>query len=78
MPTSLRGIANKAVRNQADRFQNLMQLLPVGFLLRGWRLVNKRAAAGVDLERAYHYAQNLESNVSDLAERVKGGWYRAQ
>lgn len=55
-----------------------MQLLTVGFLLSCWRLVNKRAAAGVDLESAYHYAQNLESNVSDLAESVKGGWYRAK
>jgi len=78
MPTSLRGIANKAAQSKTHRFQNLISLLTAGFLLYCWQFVNKRAAAGVDRASAYQYAQHLESNVANLAESVKGGWYRAK
>jgi len=78
MPTSLRGIANKAAQSKTHRFQNLISLLTAGFLLYCWQFVNKRAAAGVDRASAYQYAQHLESNVVNLAESVKGGWYRAK
>jgi RNA-directed DNA polymerase len=78
MQTSLRGIANKAAQNQSHRFQNLISLLTAGFLLYCWQFVNKRAAAGVDRTSAFEYAQNLASNVEQLEESVKGGWYRAK
>jgi group II intron reverse transcriptase/maturase len=78
MQTSLRGIANKAAQNKAHRFQNLISLLTYELLYWSWQFVNKRAAAGVDRETAYMYAQNLESHLADLAESVKGGWYRAK
>ena len=76
--TSLRGIADKAARDKTHAFQNLIQLLTIEFLLYCWRFVNQRAAAGVDRESAYHYAQHLENNLAELAASVKGGWYRAK
>jgi len=78
MQTSLWGIANKAAQNKTHKFQNLISLLTVEFLLNCWRFINKKAATGVDRESAAQYAQHLESNVADLAESVKGGWYRAK
>ena len=78
MQTSLRGIAEKAAREKAHVFQNLIALLSLEFLRYCWRFVNQRAAAGVDRERAYDYGQNLENNLTELAASVKGGWYRAK
>ena len=78
MQTSLRGIAEKAAREKAHAFQNLIALLSLEFLLHCWRFINQRAAAGVDRESAYDYGQNLENNLTELAESVKGGWYRAK
>ena len=78
MQTSLRGIANKAAQNGTHKFQNLIGLLTVGWLLYCWRFVNKKSAAGVDRLSASEYAQNLEGNAADLADSVKGGWYRAK
>ena len=48
--TSLLGIARKAASDKAHRFRNLFGLLNVGYLLACWRLLNKRAASGVDRE----------------------------
>ncbi len=78
MQTSLKGIANKAAQNKTYRFRNLFGLLNTEFLLWCWQFVNKKAAAGVDKESAYEYEQNLETNVGNLVESVKGGWYRAK
>lgn len=78
MPTSLEEIANKAVQNKSHRFQNLSGLLTIENLLWCWQFVNKKAAAGVDKESAYEYEQNLEANVGNLVESVKGGWYKAK
>lgn len=78
MQTSLKGIANKAALNKSYRFRNLFGLLTIEFLLWCWQFVNRCAAAGVDKESAYEYEQNLESNVGNLVESVKGGWYKAK
>ncbi len=78
MPTSLRGIANKAAQDRAYRFRNLINLLTVEFLLWSWKFINKKAAAGVDRKSAYEYEQNLVSHAENLVESVKGGWYRAK
>ena len=78
MPTSLRGIANKAAQNRAYRFRNLFGLLNAGFLLWSWRFVNKRAAAGVDRVSARTYEHDLAAHVDDLADSVKGRRYRAK
>ena len=76
--TSLLGIAKKAASDKAHRFRNLFGLLTVGYLLACWRLVNKRAASGVDRQDARAYEENLRENVEGLVEAVKGGWYRAK
>lgn len=78
MPTSLRGITNKAGQDGVYRFRNLSGLLTVGFMLWSWRFVNQRASAGIDKKDAPTYAKDLEKNVTDLVESVKGGWYRAK
>jgi group II intron reverse transcriptase/maturase len=43
-----------------------------------WDGLNKEAASGVDGLTAEVYAANLEGNITDLAERVKAGRYRAK
>ena len=78
MPTSLWGIANKAAQDQTYRFQNLISLLTIEFLLYCWRFLNKKAAVGVDRIPAREYEQNLEDHTKDLIKSVKGGWYRAK
>jgi retron-type reverse transcriptase len=76
--TSLLGIAKKAASDKAHRFQNLIGMLTVGYLLACWRLINKRAAYGVDRQDARAYEENLRENVEGLEEAVRGGWYRAK
>jgi RNA-directed DNA polymerase len=78
MPTSLRGIANKASSDKHHRFRNLYGLLSVAFLLSCWERVNKKAASGVDRVSARGYAKELRGNVLGLWERVKRGSYRAR
>ena len=78
MQTSLWGIANKAAQDKTYRFQNLMSLLTIEFLLYCWRFLNKKAAVGVDRVNAREYEQHLEDHTKDLVESVKGGWYRAK
>ena len=78
MPTSLRGIANKASSDKNHRFGNLFGLLTMTFLLSCWERVNKKAASGVDRVSARAYAKDLAGNVRDLWERVKRGSYRAK
>ncbi|HEX6904313.1 MAG TPA: group II intron reverse transcriptase/maturase, partial [Thermoanaerobaculia bacterium] len=78
MPTSLRGIANKASSEEHHRFRNLFGLLTVMFLLSCWERVNKKAASGVDRVSAQAYAKELGENVRSLWERVKRGSYRAK
>ena len=78
MPTSLRGIANKASSDKNHRFRNLFGLLTVVFLLSCWERVNKRAASGVDRVSARDYARGLVDNVRNLWDRVKRGSYRAK
>jgi group II intron reverse transcriptase/maturase len=47
-------------------------------LMHCWHGLNKDAASGVDGVTAEIYAANLEGNITDLAERVKAGRYRAK
>jgi len=75
---SLLGIAKKAATEKAHRFQNLISLLTVGYLLACWRLINKRAACGVDRQDARMYEANLRENVEALVAAVKEGRYRAK
>jgi RNA-directed DNA polymerase len=76
--TSLLGIAKKAASEKAHRFQNLIGLLTIGYLLGCWRLINKRAAGGVDRVDARAFEADLRSNIEALVAAVKAGRYRAK
>jgi len=78
MQTSLRGIANKARADRHHRFGNLFGLLNEEGLRSCWRLLNTRAASGVDRVTAREYAKDLVANVGRLVERLKRGSYRAK
>jgi len=78
MQTSLRGIADKARENKEHRFQNLFGMLNEENLMETYGRLNKSSAPGVDRVTIREYGENLEENVSDLADRVKGGRYRAK
>ena len=76
--TSLWGIAEKAGYCKTHCFQNLYQLLDASLLMECWKELNKNAASGVDGVTANTYQENLESNIQQLAERLKTKTYRAK
>lgn len=78
LPTSLRGIANKARREPQHRFRDLYGMLTEAFLHESWRWVRKNAASGVDRVSAREYARELTANIRGLVERLKQKRYRAQ
>jgi len=78
MPTSLQGIAKKAAHDKSYRFRNLFGMLTVAYVLSGWPLLNKRAAAGVDRISVRAYGERLHDHVTALVERVKNQCYRAK
>lgn len=76
--TSLQGIAAKAARDKTYRFRSLARILTVSFLLWCWTFINKKAAAGVDEVSAKEYEVELQTNVEDLVEQLKGNRYKAK
>ena len=78
MPTSLRGIAQKAQAQKKHRFQDLFRLLNEDLLHECWRDIRKDAAYGVDRVSARDYEQNLDDNIRHLVERLKRKSYRAK
>lgn len=78
MQTSLQAIAEKARKNKEHRFENLFGMLNEENLLDSWKLLNKKAAYGVDKVSSQEYEQNLEGNVKELVEQVKEKRYRAK
>jgi group II intron reverse transcriptase/maturase len=78
MPTSLRGIAQKAQAHKKHRFQDLYRLLNEDLLHECWRDIRKDAAYGGDRVSARDYEQHLDDNIRDLVERLKRKSYRAK
>jgi len=78
MPTSLRGIANRAQKDRKARFGNLYGLLNEGNLRECFYKLKRGAAPGVDGVDFEQYEANLDSNLADLVERLKGKRYRAR
>ena len=76
--TSLRGIADKARHDKAHRFGNLYGELNEALLKEAWRGLNQSAASGIDRVMARDYEQELDANLKDLVERLKGKRYRAR
>jgi retron-type reverse transcriptase len=77
-PTSLWAIANKAKADKHHRFRDLYRCLNAEFLLDCWSDLNKDAASGVDGVSAQLYAENLQTNIEGLVERLKSKRYRAK
>jgi len=78
MPTSLRGIANRARKDQDAQFGDLSGLLSVQNLHWCFHQLRKKAACGVDGVTFEKYERNLDENLKGLVERLKKGTYRAK
>ncbi len=78
MQTSLRGIANRAATHKEHRFRNLSGLLNEINLAWCFKFLRKDAAPGADRVDVLDYQQELESNIRNLVERLKGQRYRAK
>ena len=78
MRTSLWGIARKAKQKKQYRFLNLYTMLNKVNLFDCWRYVKKNAAYGVDRVSARDFEQNLENNIDQVVEDLKGKRYRAK
>ena len=78
MQTSLRGIANRAATHKEHRFRNLSGLLNEINLAWCFKFLRKDAAPGADRVDVLDYRQELESNIRNLVERLKGQRYRAK
>ena len=78
MSTALRKVAERAKREPAARFNSLAHLIDEELLTRAFRRLRKTAAVGVDDVSKEQYAENLESNLKDLRERLRTKRYRHQ
>lgn len=78
MPTSLRGIADRAKRDRKARFRDLYRLLNEENLKWCFYQLRKDAAPGVDKVTYRDYEKQLDSNLADLVERLKQKRYRAR
>jgi len=67
-----------AHRSRQARFTALLNHVDIEALLRSFWRQRRRAATGIDGVTVEDYARNLESNISDLCERVHSGRYRPQ
>jgi RNA-directed DNA polymerase len=78
MSTRLRKVAERAKREPAARFNSLAHLIDEELLGRAFRRLRRDAAVGVDDISKDQYAQNLESNLKDLCDRLRTKRYRHQ
>jgi RNA-directed DNA polymerase len=78
MLTSLQAIAEKARKLKGYRFQNLYGMLDVEGLMEAWKKIKKKAAPGVDGKTAAEYGENLEENIQNTVEELKGKRYKAR
>ena len=76
--TSLSGIANKARDNKKYRFRNLYGMLDETLLHDSWGRIKKTAAAGVDGVSAADFRTELDGNIRQLVEDLKGKRYKAR
>lgn len=78
-PSALERVRQAAKRDKRMRFTALLHHIYDLNRLRAAYLALKRdAAPGVDGETWRHYGEALESNLQDLADRLKRGAYRAK
>lgn len=75
--TKLQRIAEQAGRYPGRVFTTLAHHIDVEFLREAYRRTNKRSSPGIDGITAKQYAENLETNLPDLYERLRSGRYKA-
>ncbi len=75
--TKLQQIAEQARRYPCRVFTTLAHHIDVDFLREAYRRTRKSSAPGVDGVTAKQYAENLESNLLSLHERLRSGRYQA-
>ena len=78
MPTSLRGIANRARRDKRARFGGLYRLLNEENLRGCFYQLHRSAAPGVDKVTFEEYERDLDANLASLVRRLKENRYRAK
>lgn len=78
MSPGLRKVVDRAKREPEGRFHSLAHLIDVPALERSYRRQRAGAAVGVDGITKGDYGQNLEANLQDLHDRLKGQQYRHQ
>ena len=76
--TSLRAIAQKAVKDKTHRFGGLYRLLNPANLRECFYQLRKEAAPGVDGVTFEEYEKNLEENLRSLVQRLINKSYRAR
>ena len=77
-PARLARVNEAAQRSRQTRFTALLHHVDVDALVRSFRRQRRRAATGIDGVTVEEYERNLDSNASDLCERVHSGRYRPQ
>jgi retron-type reverse transcriptase len=79
MPPQLERIRQAASRDRKRRFTALFHhVYRLDTLRRAYLGLNPKAAPGVDGVTWQQYGEDLETNLQDLADRLKRGAYRAQ
>jgi RNA-directed DNA polymerase len=58
-------------------FNNVFHLIDRDFLREAYRQTHKSSAPGMDQVTAQQYAENLDENLRDLHERLRGNRYVA-
>ena len=77
MSTQLGQIAKKAKLDRNAQFTSLAHLLTPAFLKETWRMMNRKAAGGVDGESTEQFASEMEERVEEICRQLKAGVYRA-
>ena len=77
MSTQLGQIAKKAKLDRQVRFTSLAHLLTPAFLKETWRMMNRKAASGIDGESTEQFASEMEERVEEICEQLRAGTYRA-
>ena len=78
MPTSLRGIAQKAGKDPDHKFGNLYELLNEGNLRWCFSKINRKASPGVDEVDYEMFSENLDENINELTADLKAKRYHAK
>jgi RNA-directed DNA polymerase len=77
LSTKRQRIAELARTKSGVALSTLHHVLDLEWMKEAYRLTRKDGAPGIDGVTAAEYAQNLETNLLDLLERIKSGRYQA-